>query len=169
MPSQAGQPESDDHIIICGANALTARMAEELTLRYGLPVTAIVPSAGGGFGAVLGAMPAVRLVERAELSADALLAAGLQQASGLAILHQDDLGNFHAALRAQEISPQIRMVIAISNAGLGERIRTFFADCAVLSQSQMAAPSLVAAALGEPARATSGSPAGPSTLPGVRT
>ena len=42
-------------------------------------------------------------------------------------------------------------MIAISNAGLGERIRTFFADCAVLSPSQMAAPSLVAAALGEPA------------------
>jgi hypothetical protein len=43
------------------------------------------------------------------------------------------------------------MVIAIFNAGLGERIRTFFADCAVLSESQMAAPSLVAAALGKPA------------------
>src|SRR5262249_33341765 len=44
-----------------------------------------------------------------------------------------------------------RVVIAIFNAGLGERIRTFFADCAVLSEAQMAAPSLVAAALGEPA------------------
>ncbi len=126
-------------------------MAEEITLRYGLAVTAIVPSAAAGHGARLGAMPAVRLLERAELSADALLKAGLRQARGLAILHQDDLGNFHAALRAQEISPQIRMVIAISNAGLGDRVRTFFADCAVLSQSQMAAPSLVAAALGEPA------------------
>jgi len=70
---------------------------------------------------------------------------------GLAILHQDDLGNFHAALRAQELNPQLRLVIAIFNAGLGERIRTFFTDCAVLSESQMAAPSLVAAALGEPA------------------
>ena len=64
---------------------------------------------------------------------------------GLAILHQDDLGNFHAALRAQELNPQLRLVIAIFNAGLGERIRTFFTDCAVLSESQMAAPSLVAA------------------------
>ncbi len=151
MPTEPGEPESGDHIIICGANALTARMAEELTLRYGLAVTAIVPSAASGHAARLGTMPAVRLLERAELSADTLLAAGLRQARGLAILHQDDLGNFHAALRAQEISPQIRMVIAISNAGLGDRIRTFFADCAVLSQSQMAAPSLVAAALGEPA------------------
>ena len=151
MAIQAGPPESGDHIIICGANALTSRIAEELTLRYALSVTAIVPIAAGGHGARLGAMPGVRLLERPELSADTLLDAGLRQAQGLAILHQDDLGNFHAALRAQEINPQIRMVIAISNAGLGERIRTFFADCAVLSESQMAAPSLVAAALGEPA------------------
>lgn len=151
MTIPAGQPESGDHIIICGANALASRMAEEITLRYGLPVTAVVPSAASGFGARLTAMPAVRLLERAELTADTLLEAGLQQARGLALLNQDDLGNFHAALRAQEISPQIRLVIAISNAPLGERIRTFFADCAVLSPSQMAAPSLVAAALGEPA------------------
>ncbi len=151
MAPQSRAPESEDHIIICGANALASRMAEELTARYGLSVTAIVPSAASGHGARLAAMPAVRVLERPELSADTFLAAGLPDARGLAILHQDDLGNFHAALRAQELSPQVRMVIAIFNAGLGERIRTFFADCAVLSEAQMAAPSLVAAALGEPA------------------
>ena len=75
MAIRAGQPESGDHVIICGANALTSRIAEELSLRYGLPVTAVVPSAASGFGARLAAMPAVRLLERAELSADALLQA----------------------------------------------------------------------------------------------
>jgi Trk K+ transport system NAD-binding subunit len=99
----------------------------------------------------MAAMPGVRVLEHPELTTDAFLAAGLPHARGLAILHQDDLGNFHAALRAQELSPHIRLVIAIFNAGLGDRIRTFFADCAVLSESQMAAPSLVAAALGKPA------------------
>lgn len=109
MATESGQPESGDHIvIICGANALTSRIAEELTLRYGLSVTAIVPVAASGHGARLGAMPGVRLLERPDLSADTLLDAGLQQAQGLAILHQDDLGNFHAALRAQEINPQRR-------------------------------------------------------------
>lgn len=126
-------------------------MTEELTARYGLSVTAIVTSAASGHGMRMAAMPGVRVLERAELTTDTFIAAGLPDARGLAILHQDDLGNFHAALRAQELSPQIRLVIAIFNAGLGERIRTFFADCAVLSESQMAAPSLVASALGEPA------------------
>ena len=54
MPTESGEPESGDHIIICGANALTVRIAEELTLRYGLAVTAIVPSAATGHGARLG-------------------------------------------------------------------------------------------------------------------
>src|SRR5262249_18176511 len=61
------------------------------------------------------------------------------------------LGNFHAALRAQEINPDLRLVVAIFNTSLGDRIRTFFRDCAVLSGSSMSAPSFVAAALGEPA------------------
>lgn len=42
-------------------------------------------------------------------------------------------------------------MLAIFNTGLGERIRAFFTDCAVLSEASMAAPSFVAAALGEPA------------------
>ncbi|HEY2505244.1 MAG TPA: NAD-binding protein [Streptosporangiaceae bacterium] len=149
QPEPTAQPE--DHVIIGGANALTARMAEELTARYGLTVTVIVPSAATPTARRMAALADVRILEHAELDADAFLAAGLPTASGLAILHQDDLGNFHAALRAQEIRPDIRMVVAISNAALGYRIQRFFADCAVLSEAQMAAPSLVAAALGEPA------------------
>jgi Trk K+ transport system NAD-binding subunit len=64
---------------------------------------------------------------------------------------RDDLANFHAALRAQDVSPGLRLVMRIFNTGLGERMRSFFPDCAVLSSSSMAAPSFVAAALGEPA------------------
>ena len=39
-------------------------------------------------------MPRVRVLERAELNGEAFLAAGLPAARGLAIVHQDDLGNF---------------------------------------------------------------------------
>lgn len=153
MPSQSGDDMTElaDHVILCGANTLASRMAEELTARYGLAVAVIVPSSADEHAVRMAAMPRVRVLERAELTADAFLAANLPAARGLAILNQDDLGNLHAALRAQELSPQLRLVIAIFNAGLGERIRSFFTDCAVLSSAQMAAPSLVAAALGEPA------------------
>jgi Trk K+ transport system NAD-binding subunit len=126
-------------------------MVEELTVRYGERVTVIMPSAGRGYGPQLARLPGVRIIERPEPDRSALLEADLGGARGLALLAQDDLGNFHAALRAQEINPDLRLVISIFNSGLGGRIRTFFADCAVLSESAMAAPAFVAAALGEPA------------------
>ena len=145
--TQAGR----SHLIVCGDDALASRMVEELTIRYGERVTVILPSAQRGHGPRISRLPGVRIIERAELDERAFHDAQAQSARALAILHQDDLGNFHAALRAQEINPDLRLVIAIFNTSLGERIRTFFSDCAVLSESAMAAPSFVAAALGEPA------------------
>ncbi|HEY7324705.1 MAG TPA: NAD-binding protein [Streptosporangiaceae bacterium] len=144
-------PEPAGHVIICGANALASRMAEELTARYGLAVTAIVPSADSELASRMRAMPGVRLLERSRLDRDTFGEAGLHDARGLAIVDEDDLGNVRAAMRAQEVRPGIRLVIAIFNSGLRVRIGSFFPNCAVLSQAQTAAPSLVAAALGEPA------------------
>jgi len=145
--AQAGR----SHLVVCGDDALASRMVEELTVRYGERVTVILPSAQHGHGPRIARLPGVRIIERGELDQRAFRDAQLQSARALALLHQDDLGNFHAALRAQELNPDLRLVVAIFNTGLGERIRSFFTDCAVLSESAMAAPSFVAAALGEPA------------------
>jgi len=140
-----------DHLVVCGSDSLALRMVEELAVRYSEQVTVILRSAEHGHGPQIARLPGVRVVERPETDRRAFLEADLAGARGLALLDQDDLGNFHAALRAQEINPGLRLVISIFNTSLGERIRTFFADCAVLSESAMAAPSFVAAALGEPA------------------
>ncbi|MGH3408547.1 MAG: NAD-binding protein [Streptosporangiaceae bacterium] len=140
-----------DHLVVCGSDALALRMVEELAVRYAEQITVIMRSAERGHGPQIARLPGVRVIERPETDRRAFLEADLGSARGLALLDQDDLGNFHAALRAQEINPGLRLVISIFNTSLGERIRTFFADCAVLSESAMAAPSFVAAALGEPA------------------
>ena len=140
-----------DHLIVCGDDALTFRIVEELTARYGEQVTVIVPSREHSNAPRIARLPGVRVIERAELDSAAFADAQVQSARALALLSQDDLGNFHAALRAQELNPDLRLVVAIFNTGLGERMRAFFHDCAVLSGSAMAAPSFVAAALGEPA------------------
>jgi len=139
-----------DHLVVCGDDALTLRMVEELTVRYGEDVTVIMPSARHNHGLMIARLPGVRIIERADVDDQAFIAAGVPTARALALLRQDDLGNFHAALRAQELNADLRLVVAIFNTSLGERIRTFFTDCAVLSESSMAAPSFVAAALGEP-------------------
>jgi Trk K+ transport system NAD-binding subunit len=140
-----------DHLVVCGDDALAARVIEELTTTYGEDVTVLLRSREQGQGARIARLPKVRVIERAELDDGAFTAAQVQSARSLALLRQDDLGNFHAALRAQELNPELRLVVSIFNTSLGERIRTFFRDCAVLSGSSMAAPSFVAAALGEPA------------------
>jgi Trk K+ transport system NAD-binding subunit len=140
-----------DHLVVCGDNTLSARVIEELTTTYGEEVTVLLRSREQDQGPRIARLAKVRIIEREELDASAFTAAGVQSARALALLGQDDLGNFHAALRAQELNPDLRLVVAVFNTSLGERIRTFFRDCAVLSSSSMAAPSFVAAALGEPA------------------
>jgi Trk K+ transport system NAD-binding subunit len=143
-------PAGHEHFVVCGQNNLASRIVEELAMRYGEPVTVIMRSAKQGHGPRIAALPGVRIIERPAPDRQAFLDADLESARALALLDQDDLGNFHAALRAQELSPSLRLVVAFVNTSLGDRIRSFFPDCAVLSDSAMAAPSFVAAALGEP-------------------
>ena len=140
-----------NHLIVCGDDALAYRVVEELTVTYGEQVTVLLSSAGRGHGPRIARLPGVRVIERPELDTQAFTAAQAQSARAMALTRQDDLGNFHAALRAQDLNPDLRLVMRIFNTGLGERMRGFFPDCAVLSSSSMAAPSFVAAALGEPA------------------
>ena len=140
-----------DHLIVCGDGPLAYRITEELTSRYGEQVTVILPSRRRNYGPQISALPRVRVLEHPELSSQAFTDADVQSARALAIVWQDDVGNFHAGLRAQELNPALRLVLAIFNRRLGEHIRLFFPDCTVLSGTAMSAPSFVSAALGEPA------------------
>jgi Trk K+ transport system NAD-binding subunit len=139
-----------DHLIVCGDDALAFRVVEELSTNYSERVTVLLSSRARGHSPRLAHLSGVRIIEWTELNSAAFANAQVQSARALALLSQDDLGNFHAALRAQDLNPDLRLVMRIFNTGLGERMRSFFPDCAVLSGSSMAAPSFVAAALGEP-------------------
>jgi Trk K+ transport system NAD-binding subunit len=139
------------HLVIWGDNALVFRTTEELTVRYGEDVTVIVPSMAGGHQAQLTRLPRVRVIGSSDLSVEAFHDAKISAARALALLQQDDLGNFHAALRAQELNPALRLVLDISNTRLGERVQSLLPDSSVLAGASLAAPSFVAAALGEPA------------------
>ena len=139
-----------DQLIVCGDGPLSYRITEELTSRYGERVTVILPDRRHNHGPQISALPRVRVLEHSELSSQAFTDADVQSARALAVVWQDDVGNLHAGLRAQELNPGLRLVLAIFNRRLGEHIRMLFPDCTVLSGTAMAAPSFVAAALGEP-------------------
>jgi Trk K+ transport system NAD-binding subunit len=139
-------------LIVCGDDPLTHRLIEELVSRYGVAVTAIVPSRRRHHGPQIAALLSRnggRVVESDRLDVEAFRQAGAASADALAIVKQDDVGNIHAALQAQEVNPKIRLVIRMFNVRLGQGIRRLFNDCRVLSDAQMAAPAFVSAALGE--------------------
>jgi Trk K+ transport system NAD-binding subunit len=144
-------PLPGQHSIVCGDSQLAYRIALELTSRYGEEVTVLLPSRTARHGPQISALPGVTVLERAALTSEAFIDAGVGSARAVALVAQDDIGNFHAGLRAQELNSGIRLVLAVFNRRLGEHIRGFFPDCTVLSGTAMAAPSFVAAALGEPA------------------
>jgi Trk K+ transport system NAD-binding subunit len=110
-----------------------------------------MPSRKENFGPRITALPGVRVLERPEPDSEAFRDANVGSARALALVWQDYLGNFHAALRATELNPTLRLVVAVFNPYLGNRIREFFVDCAVFSGTAMSAPYFVASALGEPA------------------
>jgi Trk K+ transport system NAD-binding subunit len=139
------------HHIVCGDGPLAYRIAEELTSRYGERVTVILPSRRRNHGPQISALSRVRVLEYPELSTPAFTDADVRSARAVAVVWQDDVGNLHAGLRAQELNPDLRLVLAIFNRRLGDHIRLLFPDCTVLSGTAMSAPSFVAAALGEPA------------------
>jgi Trk K+ transport system NAD-binding subunit len=91
----------------------------------------------------------IRKIQADRLDEDTFRSAGLAGASGLALLHQDDVGNIHAALCAQGVVRDVPIVMRMFNTGLGYRIKPLLHDCEVLSDAAMAAPAFVAGALGE--------------------
>jgi Trk K+ transport system NAD-binding subunit len=109
----------------------------------------ILPSREQNYGPHIASLSKVHIIEMPELSESAFRAARIEQASAVALVDQDDVGNIHAALRALELNSDLRLVIRFLNMNLGHHIRTLFPGCAVLSDADTVAPSFVAGALSE--------------------
>jgi Trk K+ transport system NAD-binding subunit len=145
----AGGTRTRPYFVVCGDDPLAHRLVEELTTRYGAEVTVILTSKRRNHGPQIAKLPGVRVIEAERLDSDTFQAARVGTAAALALTQQDDVGNIHAALTAQALNRHLRLVIRMFNMSLGENIRGLFADCAVISDAEMAAPAFVAGALGE--------------------
>lgn len=138
------------HLIVCGDDPLTFRLASELVTQHGRQVTVILADRRRNHGPQISRL-AVRVIEAERLDADAFRRARVATADAVAVMRQDDVGNIHVALQAQELNPRVRLVLRMFNLSLGLGVRTLFHDCVVLSDAAMAAPAFVAEALGEAA------------------
>ncbi|MGN9775987.1 potassium channel family protein [Micromonospora sp. H33] len=146
-----GDPRA--HYVICGHDALAywvvkALLATELQTAR-IRITLVVPERRRTDSPDGRDIEGVEVIRADRLDEVTFRRAGLVGADGLALLHQDDVGNMHAALCAQEVEPRLRLVVRMFNTGLANGVRQIFPDSAVLSDASMAAPAFVAAALGE--------------------
>ena len=148
-PPPLAHPSPGNHLIVCGDTPLAYRISRELTRRYNETVVIVVPDRTKNHGPRMSTLPGVTVLERAELTSSALREAGVATARAAALVGWDDLANFHAALRAQELNADLRIVVGADNRRLGDHITGLLRDCTVLSSSQLAGPALVEAALGD--------------------
>ncbi|MFF8635323.1 potassium channel family protein [Streptomyces pilosus] len=128
-------------------------------------VTAVNSRGNGGSDDTLA--PGERIVEAAEPTEAVLAEAGVARAAALALVYDDDETNIRAALDARRLNPRLRLVLRLYNRRLGQHIEELLDQAAelagdpapgrggagtdssttVLSDSDTAAPALVATAL----------------------
>ncbi|MEU8260878.1 NAD-binding protein [Micromonospora sp. NPDC048999] len=141
------------HYVVCGSDPLAYWVVRSLLATQSptgrVRVTLVVPKRRRSEGPDGRDIEGVQVVLADRLDEAAFRRAGLAGADGLALLHQDDVGNMHAALCAQEVEPRLRLVVRMFNTSLANGVQQLFPDSAVLSDASIAAPAFVAAALGE--------------------
>jgi len=138
------------HFVVCGRDPLVFTLAEELSSAgHRIRLTVVVPPVLRSDVPDLTQLRGVRVLPAERLDEATFQEAGLEGADALALVMPDDVVNLHAALCAQAVEPDLRLVIRMVNAALGQGVRKLFTSCAVLSDAAMAAPAFVAAALGE--------------------
>jgi Trk K+ transport system NAD-binding subunit len=127
------------------------RVAEELVSHYGATVAVIVDSLESNWAPKIAKLPDVEMIESARLDEDTFRRAEIRRASALGLLEQNDARNIDAALVAQEVNPQLRLVVRMFNQSLGARINELLEDAVLRSVAAIAGPVFVAEALGETA------------------
>lgn len=139
------------HFVVCGDSPLAYRVTLALSTRYEGDVTVIMPDKKSRYGEWIASLDAshVHIVEAPHPDERALFAAGILSADAVALLDQDDGGNIETALRVHEMRPGLRLVVRFFDDELGAGVAQHLPNCDVLSASKIAAPQLVAIALGE--------------------
>ncbi len=133
------------HVVLCGLDRLGLRTLQELRL-LGEEVAVVTRDATDSF--VNSARTLGATVVPGSYRDEAILrAAGIGQARALILAEDDDVGNLHAALAAQELNPGLRIVLRMFNEEFGVRVQSLFRDCTALSPAAIGAPAFVAAAL----------------------
>ncbi|MGH2516088.1 MAG: potassium channel family protein, partial [Ktedonobacterales bacterium] len=139
-----------DHIIICGLGKVGYRVVRWLTTMPNPPrVTAVYLEDDEHISFVrqLSATADVTTLHGDARDAETLLAAGLREASVVAAITSDDLTNLRIALEARRLCPDVHIVLRVFSDSLAEHLVDLFGIHTAYSTSELASPTLAAAAV----------------------
>src|SRR5829696_572916 len=135
----------EGHVVLCGLNELGRRTLEELR-RMNERVVVVARAPAAELAAAAEALGAT-VVDGNYRDESVLRSAGIPAASALVVTEDDDVGNLHAALAAQDLNPRLRTRLRMFNQELGRRVEQLFHDCRVFDAAALAVPAFVSAAL----------------------
>ena len=142
---EPGAVPAGGHVVLCGLNELGYRTLEEL-VRLGEEVVVVARSPSGEL--VHGAEElGATLLSGSYRDPAVLRAADVARARAMVVTEDDDVGNLHAALVAQELNPLLRIRLRMFNQEVGRRAEELFHDCQVFDSAALAVPAFVSAAL----------------------
>ncbi|MEU7642767.1 MULTISPECIES: NAD-binding protein [unclassified Streptomyces] len=78
----------------------------------------------------------LRVLVAEQVDDAALTEAGIAEAGALALVHDDDDLNIHAALRARRLNPRLRLVIRLYNRKLGQHLEELLDQAAAVAASR---------------------------------
>ncbi|WP_198671760.1 NAD-binding protein [Desertihabitans aurantiacus] len=154
------------HVLLLGVTTTTVRLAEELR-KAGQQVVVLAAGPDGEYDDDLVRLGA-RVSRCRRLDEADLRDAGVVGARCVVVLGSDDVRAVQLALLVEEIAPGVRLVLEMSKPELGRRLEPLLGECVILSSAELAAPSIVAAAL-ESSEVQTFELAGRSVVAGSRT
>ncbi|NDJ77093.1 MAG: hypothetical protein GYB65_12630 [Chloroflexi bacterium] len=134
------------HVIVLGVGHLGLRVVRALH-QMGVDVVAIDRSLDPESGAEVARMKIPLIVNDGRL-ASTLETAGIRKAQALIVCTSNDHMNLEVTMRARDLNKGLRIVVRMWDARLNEQIRGFMHVDAVLSTTNLAAPSFAGYALG---------------------
>ncbi|OIJ89823.1 NAD-binding protein [Streptomyces colonosanans] len=148
------------------ASALLDRVSAAVTRAAGNATGTDARTSAAGGGRTAESPGPERVIEATEASEAVLSEAGVERATALALVYDDDETNIRAALTARRLNPRLRLVLRLYNRRLGQHIEelldqaaalasggpggdpaAFDASTTVLSDADTAAPALAATAV----------------------
>ncbi len=133
------------HVIVCGLNNLGFRIAEQLHAA-GVPIIVIAGRDIATLRRRLDRWGVPVLLDQAH-TGEALRQASITGADALIACHDIDLDNLETALVATEIAPELRVIVRVTNAQLGDQLGAALPTARVLNLAEKAGHSFVEACI----------------------